>query len=564
MKRPDPRRSPASAPCPPSPPACVAALAAAARRRRAPAPRPPRPTPTVTRRSATALRPCGGAGLDRDLRADHPDPGDPAVRARARLHRGRGRQRRSPRPGSSSCGPATPSVRAPRPSSSSSACRPRSRADRRAGLPGAGQLGYPSGAARRGRRAVPRHGACAPARPRRRRTPRPASPPTATGAGAGGEGGDEADAGVPGLPELPAADPGLDDLLGASSSARPRRPEPTRPVGRPRPSEPATECQVPAQLAALVELRRLQAFSYTERTARRVTGVSRSAVGDVSLLGGADHDRRASRAKVTSAATARRRPARARPAYGTITIAGQEFAIGPDGFEAAGQQLADPRPARRARPALAAARHHAPCPKPVFERDGKEVQRAWSRACVVEIDTRPLHRSARARSRWRHHRPLPEEAKDLKNALGAAIGPVAARSCSPRQRRRRQGRHGRSRSRSPTWSRTTTRSRRRPPTRRHRRRRRGRRHRRRRRRRPAPRRRRRRATPPTATSPPRRLGVRPARRCSRIPGAADGRRHRRSPRRRQLRPQDGRWSPSAAAAPAPHGLDSGLPDLRKA
>ena len=55
--------------------------------------------------------------------------------------------------------------------------------------------------------------------------------------------------------------------------------------------------------------------------------------------------------------------------YGTMTIAGQTFGFGPDGFVAAGSGRRS-RACRTTRGRARGARHHGQLPKPTYEADG--------------------------------------------------------------------------------------------------------------------------------------------------------------------------------------------------
>jgi hypothetical protein len=236
-----------------------------------------------------------------------------------------------------------------------------------------------------------------------------------SGGAEGGEGGEGPP--VPGLPELPIPIPGLENLLGALSE---RSATTTRSSARSAAAEePATECQIPAQLAALATFGGFQSFSYTERTPGEIRGVSRSAVGDVSLFGGVI-TMSGVKAKVTSSSDGTAPKGKGKANYGTITIAGEEFSIGPDGVEGGGQSSPIPGLPDEPKAALAELGVTLTVPEPVFEVDGKEVKSVVE-GLVVEIDTKTLSDGLRTLPLQDVLDQLPDEMKDLKKALQAAI-----------------------------------------------------------------------------------------------------------------------------------------------
>jgi len=243
---------------------------------------------------------------------------------------------------------------------------------------------------------------------------------TSGGEEGGGEGGDEGTPGlpgIPGLPELPIPLPGLDALLGLSAD---RSATTTRSSSRTAAAdEPAAECQIPAQLAGLVSFGGFEAFSYTERTAGEISGVSRTALGDVNLFGGVI-TMSGIKAKVTSSSDGTEPKGKGKASYGTLTIAGQEFSIGPDGVEGGGQSSPIPGLPDEPKAALAQLGVTITVPEPVFEVDGKEVK-SLVEGLVVEIDTATLTDALRTLPLQDILDQLPEDLKDLKKAIQAGI-----------------------------------------------------------------------------------------------------------------------------------------------
>lgn len=240
----------------------------------------------------------------------------------------------------------------------------------------------------------------------------------------GGEDGGTGDGGgtpglpeIPGLPELPIPVPGLTELLDSLSQ---RSAPTTRGSARTAAAdEPAAECQIPAQLAGLASFGGFEAYSYTERTAGEIVGVSRTAVGEISLLGGVV-TMSGVKAKVTSSSDGTEPTGKGKATYGTITIAGQEFAIGPDGVEGGGQSAPIPGLPDDPKAALAQLGLTLTVPEPVYDVDDKEIKSAVE-GLIVEIDTATLTDALRTLPLQDILDQLPEDLKDLKKALQAGI-----------------------------------------------------------------------------------------------------------------------------------------------
>ena len=240
----------------------------------------------------------------------------------------------------------------------------------------------------------------------------------------GGEGGGSEVPGLPGIPglpelpelPLPIALPVLDSLVGTSERSAPT----TRSSARSATAdEPAAECQIPAQLAGLVSFGGFQAYSYTERTAGEINAVSRSEVGGISLLGGVV-TMSGVKAKVTSTSDGSKPTGKGKATYGTLTIAGQEFAIGPDGVEGAGQASPIPGLPDEPKAALAQLGLTITVPTPTYEVDDKEIKSVVE-GVIVEIDTATLTDALRTLPLQDLLDQLPEDLKDLKKAIQAGI-----------------------------------------------------------------------------------------------------------------------------------------------
>jgi hypothetical protein len=235
-----------------------------------------------------------------------------------------------------------------------------------------------------------------------------------------GEGGDTPT--IPGLPDLPL--PGLptlmDSLFGSTgvTGTSERSATTSRSSFRSAAAdEPA--CSVPAQLSALASFGGFESSSYTERTGDEIISTSRTAVGDISIAGGLVTMSGVT-SKVTSSSDGTTPKGKGKASYGTITIAGQTFGIGPDGVEASGSTTAIPGLQDDPTAALKQLGITITVPKPSFVRDGKEVK-SLVEALVVQLDTKTLFDAVRLLPLNDIISQLPEDLKDLKKALGAAV-----------------------------------------------------------------------------------------------------------------------------------------------
>lgn len=276
--------------------------------------------------------------------------------------------------------------------------------------------------------------------------------PGASGEDGGDDGGDGGDGpgapGLPGLPEIPGLPgiPGLGSLtdglagsltgggggvLGGPSgsrsdagapTARERRTARARARAEERAEDEEVECQIPAELAALVDLGGYAAESVVTNDPTEVRAVSRSAVGDVSLLGGV-----VTLSGITARAVAGSDGAKGTTGgsadYGVLTIAGQKFRFGADGFEAAGQAAPVPGLPDEAGAALEALGIQLLLPQPSYEKEGDKATSTVQGIQVVidsgvlrrQLDALPLNALADLINQ------IPEEAGQLKSVLGAAL-----------------------------------------------------------------------------------------------------------------------------------------------
>jgi len=265
--------------------------------------------------------------------------------------------------------------------------------------------------------------------------------PGASGEDDGDGGGDEGPGapGLPGLPEIPGLPgiPGLGSLtdglagqgrlLGGPDGSRADAGAPTARERRTaraqaRAEDEEVECQIPAQLAALVDLGGYAAESVVTNDPTEVRAVSRSAVGDVSLLGGV-----VTLSGITARAVAGSDGAKGTTGgsadYGVLTIAGKKFRYGADGFEAAGQAAPVPGLPDEAGAALEALGIQLLLPQPSYEKEGDKATTTVQGIQVVidsgvlrrQLDALPLNALADLINQ------IPEEAGQLKSVLGAAL-----------------------------------------------------------------------------------------------------------------------------------------------
>lgn len=250
--------------------------------------------------------------------------------------------------------------------------------------------------------------------------------PAASGGGAPGVPGLP---GLPGIPDLPAPElpelpgglgaltsafPGLEQSLAAPTGEQAEQPASDEPT-----AEEAAACQIPPALSALVDLGGYVSTSRSVVADGAVTTTSRAALGDVRLLGGI-----VTISGVHATATASSNGKKGVPSgqarFGTVAIAGQEFAFGPDGFTAAGRSGNIPGLPDDPAAALAELGITLTLPKPEKVVEGDEATTTLA-ALQVEIDTAIL---APVLTRiplatLLQGVPFPPEAAILKSLIGA-------------------------------------------------------------------------------------------------------------------------------------------------
>jgi hypothetical protein len=246
------------------------------------------------------------------------------------------------------------------------------------------------------------------------------------GDGAGDDSGDSPDPGglLPGLPGVPLLD-NLNDILGVlglgRSSSTSRGFSRADGGSQDDASDPADTdvCQLPAALSALIDVNGYVADSQSVSDGALVTATSRAALGDVRLLGGlVTMSGMASTVVSTSDGTTGQSNGRAD--YGTMTIAGQTFGLGPEGYVAAGTPSAIPGLPDNPAEALAALGITVQLPKPTYKADGDKAS-GTIEGLIVTIDLKTLKPvlSQLPLGTILAQVPFPPEAALLKSLLGS-------------------------------------------------------------------------------------------------------------------------------------------------
>jgi hypothetical protein len=248
----------------------------------------------------------------------------------------------------------------------------------------------------------------------------------------GGEGAPPGLPGIPGLPTLPEL-PVIGDLLNAIPGLGARESTVSRGAARADDGDGGdaggdaeASCQIPAALAALVDVGGYIADTQSAADDSAVVTTSRTALGDVRLIGGlVTMSGITSTTMSTSDGTTG--AAKGRADYGTMTIAGQTFGIGPEGFIAAGQSGPIPGLPDDPTAALATLGITVTVPKPTYKVvDDKAV--GTVEGLIVSIDLKTLSPALRniQLGPILNQLPFPPEAAPLKSALGA-IGNLSPR-----------------------------------------------------------------------------------------------------------------------------------------
>ncbi len=220
---------------------------------------------------------------------------------------------------------------------------------------------------------------------------------TGGGGGGGGRGGGGGLLGLPGVSSLPGLG-GFGTSVPASAAADPA---------------PA----LPPALSALVDSGSFISESNTV-TKKNSTADSRAHVGDVKVLGGAvTISGVTTRSSVSTDGKKAKADGVAR--YGTLTALGQKFAFGPDGFEAVGQGAPIPGLPDQAVAALKQLGLTISVPKPVYEVKGDMATSTVS-GLVLDFDLTKLKSKLPELPLGDLIGQLPDEAGQLKSLLGGA------------------------------------------------------------------------------------------------------------------------------------------------
>jgi hypothetical protein len=218
--------------------------------------------------------------------------------------------------------------------------------------------------------------------------------------------------GGPGLPSLPGAPPPPNPSASTSSAS-------AQQDGGAATAKADSSCRIPAELAALVDFGGYISTSDFANTGSVVTATSRATLTDVELLGGVITISDV-HAGAVAASNGQQGTPRGRSGYGTLAIAGQEFALGPDGVEAAGHARKIPglpdEPAR----ALSSLGVEIAAPQPKASRHGDQATTDVA-ALVVTIDSAKLRKKLDAIPFDDIVNQVPDEAGELKKVLGAAV-----------------------------------------------------------------------------------------------------------------------------------------------
>lgn len=240
------------------------------------------------------------------------------------------------------------------------------------------------------------------------------------------EGGDAPAPGVPGLPGVPtggllgartgsgADGSGTLTDFGAAITGQSASPEQQ---GSAAAAEEGPACPIPADLNALIDVG--GAISTTGSVVEKgaVTTTSRAALGDIELVGGVVQISGVT-AKAVTSSDGTKEDASGKARYGILTIGGQEFSFGPGGFEAVGQQGDIPGLPDEAAKALKQLGITITVPKPELSAKDKTAT-AVVEGLVVEVDLATLAPVLSQLPLGQLVSPLPEEMRQLKNAIGA-------------------------------------------------------------------------------------------------------------------------------------------------
>jgi hypothetical protein len=151
---------------------------------------------------------------------------------------------------------------------------------------------------------------------------------------------------------------------------------------------PPPACPVPAALGALIDVNGYVADSDSVSNGATVTSTSRASLGDVKLLGGII-TMSGITSTVVSSSDGVTGTSTGRADYGTLSIAGQTFALGPEGYVAAGQSSPIPGLPDNPLAALETLGITVQLPAPTYKIDGDKAS-GTVEGLVVTIDLKTL------------------------------------------------------------------------------------------------------------------------------------------------------------------------------
>lgn len=187
------------------------------------------------------------------------------------------------------------------------------------------------------------------------------------------------------------------------------------------PTAPA-KCALPGDLAAVADVAGSSSVTRVENTGRTVLATAEAAADDVSLLSGLITVAGLSSQSV-STSDGKQAKGDARASYAGLKLAGQVVRLGPDGAALAGQSLNLPGLPTDPNAALSQLGIRLTVPTPSYDRQGALLTSTVS-ALVVDVDTTVL-RSKLDALPWATVSDvivgLPDELGHIKQALGAAL-----------------------------------------------------------------------------------------------------------------------------------------------
>ncbi len=225
------------------------------------------------------------------------------------------------------------------------------------------------------------------------------------------DGGDKGEGGGdgPGLPEIPglpgALTGGLNSSLNAVLSGS---------SGSANTAGPG----IPPELAALVDFGGYTSVSKTTYNPNLAFSTARASVSDITLLGGVI-TLDGIKVKATTKSNGKLGEPSGSVEFGTLNVAGQKFTMGDKGFEASGQQTPIPGLPDDAAKALTRLGVTVKVPQPEYTKDGAAAT-AVVEGLVFDIDTKQLKSQLSALPLGQIVDGIPGEAGELKSFLQTA------------------------------------------------------------------------------------------------------------------------------------------------